>query len=550
MTIRKRLTLWYAGLLTLIIIAFGTSTFVVMRVTMIGSIDEALLDAAFRVRESARLVPISDYSGVSGVDIVLDPDALDVIRASNVYIQAWELIDQPALDNASLNIRNYPDPLDPHALGATHDTLSNVEIAGVPLRVLTIPIVYEGAVVGNIQVAESLETINASSRQLLLTMLISCAIAIVGAGGLSLWFSDRALRPIEDITRAADTIAGTNDLSTRLDWNGPNDELNRLISVFNRMMTRIEGLFRVQQRFVADISHELRTPLTAIRGNVEIIKRYGMDDYALEAMEAETQRMSRLVNDLLMLARADYGGISIDLTTIDLDAVVLEAYKQAQGLLHDRDLNMTLGEFEAAQIRGNADRLLQVLLNLIGNAIKFTPDGGQVVISLRRVGDQALLRVRDTGIGIRPEDLERIFDRFYQSDSSRVYSGGGFGLGLSIAKWIVEVHGGTISASSRPGVETVFTVALPLLGEITSDGVDQPTRQRIPLMRRPRADEPASRPSTRDLKIVKRDVHHETGDKAAPEDDDAPGETHGSPVESHSAVSSNGAQVIDRTQQH
>ena len=449
-------------LLAIIIVLFGAITFGVMRFTMIENIDSALSETASLVARNSQVFPVQQFGAPSRIEIELAD--LDLFRASTVYVQAWEMVDGvPVFKQSSANLANVTVPLDPDALGSYTDRFSNVTVQGVDLRVLTRPIVTSGdRVVGNIQVAGDLATVNRATEALLFVMVISCAVAIAGAGVLSLWFAHRALKPIEEITRAASSIAGTNDLGTRLNWNGPNDELGRLTSVFNQMMDRIEHMFSVQQRFIADISHELRTPLTTIQGNVDIVKRYGMDDSSLEALESESKRMARLVNELLMLARADFGGLSVDLYPLDLDSVVADAYESAQFLAGERDLTIRLGRLEPVRIKGNTDRLMQLMSNLTTNAVKFTPDGGTITIGLEHIEDEAVLWVKDTGVGIQPENLSRVFDRFYQTDPARTHTGGGFGLGLSISRWIVEAHGGSITVTSQPGHGATFTVQFPV----------------------------------------------------------------------------------------
>ncbi len=491
MTIRKRLTLWYAALLTAIIILFGTITFGVMRFTMVNNIDESLNETARLVLNNSRMGPVPMFGVDNEINIELAE--LDVFRASGVYVQAWLTRDDGFhLAGQSRKLGTFDDPLDPHAIGfsETGNHYSTVNIAGAELRVLTKAIYFQGSsglnVVGNIQVAADMATIQEASDLFLLVMLFSSGIAIIGAMALSLWFSHRALKPIEEITRAAAQIAGTEDLKTRLNWDGPNDELGQLISVFNRMMGRLENLFSVQRRFIGDISHELRTPLTAIRGNLDIIRRYGMDPIALEAMQTESERMSRLINDLLMLARADYGGISVDLFPVDLDRVVMETYEQSKVLAKDRDLMILLTECHEVRVNGNGDRIKQTLYNLITNSLKFTDDGGTITIGLRQVANSAIITVSDTGIGIAANDLEHVFERFYQSDTSRTHAhqGDGFGLGLSIAKWIVDAHHGTISARSELGQGTTFTITLPVHKESNNadDSHTSITRPRIPLI--------------------------------------------------------------------
>ena len=251
-------------------------------------------------------------------------------------------------------------------------------------------------------------------------------------------------------------------------------------------MARLEHLFSVQQRFVADVSHELRTPLTAINGNVEVIKRYGMDQESLDAIESEAQRMSRLVNDLLLLARADNGELKLNVEELDLDILIGEAYREARILAKDRDLKVSVVDFEPVRIKGDADRLKQLLSNLLSNAIKFTPDGGQITLNLRKTEHTAVIQVQDTGLGIGPEHLQRIFDRFYQADASRVkmVTGEGAGLGLSIAQWIAQAHGGKIEVESAQGEGTTFTVTIPHIEEperVLSAAV---TRPRLSIIRR------------------------------------------------------------------
>jgi signal transduction histidine kinase len=343
---------------------------------------------------------------------------------------------------------------------------TNVLINGREMRVLTSPMFARGELLANVQAVALLSTVNNARETLLLVMAGGGAVAVIASIMIGAWLSRRALTPIAGITGAAAKIAETDDLSTRLPWSGPMDELGRLVSVFNGMMDRLQDLFSVQQRFVADVSHELRTPLTAIRGNLDLIKRYGMDETSLEAIESETDRMQRMVNDLLLLARADYGGLTLDLEPLDLDTTMMEAHRQAQILVKDRDLQVRLVRLEPLRVAGSADRMKQLVLNLVSNAIKFTPDGGHINLSLYGEGDRAVIEIADTGIGIGEEDLKHIFERFYQADTSRVrnvQNAESSGLGLSIVKWIVEAHNGSIDIKSALGEGTTFIIRIPLL---------------------------------------------------------------------------------------
>jgi signal transduction histidine kinase len=224
----------------------------------------------------------------------------------------------------------------------------------------------------------------------------------------------------------------------------------------------LENLFETQRRFLADVSHELRTPLTAIRGNVDLLRRIGgVDAEALDSVAGEVDRMTRLVRDLLLLAQAESGHLPLAREPVELDTLLLEVYQQAKVLSQDR-VEVRLGGEDRLTIPGDRDRLKQVLLNLVANALDHTPEGGTVTLGLAAVGEHARLTVSDTGPGIPREDLPRIFERFYRIDPSRKRkAGGGAGLGLSIAHWIVKNHQGRIEVATEPGRGSTFSVWLP-----------------------------------------------------------------------------------------
>jgi len=466
MTIRTRLALWYAGLLTGIVLIFSAVVFAVMQVAMLDTIDQVLERSASEAIQNIRVVPFGEL-GTLRTQVRFRSDT--VFQVPGISLQVWQTHDgnnsiQPVLVRSSNDLLGYNNPLDAASIRTTQEIYSSVPINDIPGRVATRPFFAGGRQVGVIQVATPIQTVQQTNEVLLVIMLIASAISVFVAVVLGMWLSARSLRPINKIADAATRIANTDDLSTRLDWDGPMDELGRLAKVFNHMMDRLESLFKVQQRFVADVSHELRTPLTSIQGNLQIIERYGMDMDALDAIRGESERMSRMVNDLLLLARADYGELKVDLYPLDLDHVVLDVYEQSLILAKNRRLKILLGKIEPVRIRGNSDRLRQLLLNLIGNAIKFTPDGGKIIIDVHQEAEKVVLSVQDTGIGISEEDLKHIFDRFFQVDGSRThrYESDGAGLGLSIARWIVDVHEGKIGVQSTLGEGTKFYVHLPL----------------------------------------------------------------------------------------
>lgn len=304
------------------------------------------------------------------------------------------------------------------------------------------------------------ESIGAFRRMLLGLGLLGLMVALISSRVVA----GHMLHPIAAMVQTARTIAESRDLSRRIAIPAYRDELGVLAQTFNAMLVSIEGAYRAQQRFVADASHELRTPLTIIQGNLEIVRRERMmseedRSEALAETEREAARLSRLVTDLLALARADAGTI-LARRPVDLDSVVIDAFHSARQLA--RGQSLSLDPFEPAQVSGDEDRLRQVLIVLLDNALTYTPAGGQVCLGLHVCGDQAEVLVRDTGIGIAPEDLPHVFERFYRADPARNRNTGGTGLGLAIARWIVEQHNGTISAESGVAQGTTVRVRIPL----------------------------------------------------------------------------------------
>jgi len=280
------------------------------------------------------------------------------------------------------------------------------------------------------------------------------------------WIStQQALSPLEDVTETALQITRADDLSRRIPYKGPpQDEIGQLIHAFNQTLGRLENLFNTQRRFLADVGHELRTPLTVIKGNVDLMRMMKeMDTESMDSIESEVERMTRLVGDLMLLAQAESGKLPLHLQIIELDTLILEVMQQMRVVAKDK-VKLHLGGMDQVLICADKDKLKQVLVNLIQNAINYTPKGGEVVVSLSKNENQAQISVQDNGPGISPEDLPYIFERFYRAEKSRTRAkdGKGFGLGLSIAYWIVKNHEGSIEVDSKLGEGTTFRVKLPL----------------------------------------------------------------------------------------
>jgi len=329
-------------------------------------------------------------------------------------------------------------------------------------RVYVLPF-HRGGNVSYVEAMTPLGRLDASIQafRILLPILglTSLATALFGSWAIA----GRALRPVARMTQAAQTITLSQDLAHRIEMPTHQDELGRLAQTFNEMLESIEAAYRAQQRFVSDASHELRAPLTAIQGNLELLSRHrsmpeAEREETLAEVTREANRLSRLVADLLALARAD-AGVSLKQRLLDLDVVVLDAFREARQLSQGQTL--TLDPFETIQVIGDEDRLKQMVLILLDNALKYTPAHGHITLGLQCQEMGSKITVRDTGVGIPPEDLPHVFERFYRADPARGRDPGGTGLGLPIARWIVEQHGGKITLESQAGQGTVATVYLP-----------------------------------------------------------------------------------------
>ena len=296
-------------------------------------------------------------------------------------------------------------------------TGTHLRIYSAPLRVND-PLGGD-TIIGAVQVGMSLLDVEGILQTARSALILGVAITSIIAAVIGAFMARTALLPIDRVTQTALQITRAEDLSRRLPTVDSQDELARLTDTFNEMLGRLETLFQQQQRLVADVSHELRTPLTTLRGNLDLLKRgmgaLSVDDVRdmLVTMDGEISRMSRLVSDLLLLAKAD-AGVELERQVVELDTVLLEVYRQ--GLMMADDVKVELGHEDQAMVLGDRDRLQQVLINLTDNAIKYTPAGGTVQLSLYKREGWVQVGVSDTGVGIPRKDLPHIFDRFYRSD--------------------------------------------------------------------------------------------------------------------------------------
>lgn len=454
MSLRLRLTLLYSTFMGGILLIFGAAVYLLVNVILLNQVDNMLAGVARDIVKVTKVNSVGELSLIS-----LPP--LDM--ASNSHVQVWGA--DGSLVAASPSIGGLNTPLDPLGLRTGTTIYEDSYLNGIHLRVLSVPLELGKRNIGTLQVGASLAVVDATQTNLLSTMTAIGVVAVLMAGFGSWVVLGRALSPLESITETVDQINRADDLSRRIPYRGEaQNEVSDLVVSINQTLERLESLFTSQQRFLADVSHELRTPLTVIKGNVDLMRRMReADEESLNSIDQEAGRLTRLVGGLLMLAQAESGKLALNFAPVELDLLLTEVFTEMRVLAGNK-VHVHLNDIDEVIVHGDRDRLKQVLLNLVANAIQYTPPGGEIFLSLSKLGDQGRLIVRDTGPGIPAEDLPHIFDRFYRAEKSRTRSkAGGFGLGLSIAHWIIEHHGGQIKVESQEGKGTTFVIWLNVL---------------------------------------------------------------------------------------
>lgn len=469
---RAQLCLWHAGLMAFTLLALSGFTYVLLITFLHSRADHALEEHA-DVAARGLATALYESSGRPDAEPPLRRGMFDDIRLWGRHIQVVD--PRGGVLQRSAGLATQPLPVSANALrdglrGQT--TFETVPGLGEhPVRIVTVPVRMGERIPYLIQAGTSLEGVEAALQRAgwILLVLTPMVFVISLVGG---WLVvGRALRRVDDLTRTALDIQSTN-LQRRIEHAGPDDEIGRLAKAFDQMITRLDRSFQQARRFSSDASHELKTPLTAIRGEAEValMGELPPEEYRkiLRSILESAERMSEVVESLLLLSKADAGQALIRRELVDLGDLLLRAVDSMEPLARDGDIELRVGDIADLEIEGDPLWLNQVATNLINNGIKYTPAGGSVSVSLREQDGQAEICVRDTGVGISEEHLPYIFERFYRVDEGRARSQGlgkkpgGTGLGLSITRWAIEQHGGTISVSSHPGEGSEFRVLLPI----------------------------------------------------------------------------------------
>ncbi len=475
-TIRARLTAWYSVALALTLAAFAAVLYVDRRTASYQDLDQriqseasltaGILAESYRARgvlvrgdSVGHPVLIGDLAALleAAPDflVITAHDGSLLFASSDARALTFQQVEQlrrlasaPVSGRASGTLRLGPDG------PKIHYAVHYVSDAGPQF----------GAILAGADVRSA----ELGPEQLLSTFALILPLGLVGALLMGTWIASHALGAVDQIITEVREITDGRSLHRRLAEPVVKDELGRLAETLNQMMTRLERSFVALRRFTADASHELKTPLTVLRAGVErAITTPNLPQDTLATLEEtlqEINRMTELVDALLTLARADEGIAPLHREPVDLRGIVEEVQETGELLAEEAGVTMEVATpTEPMVVSVDASRIRQLILNLVTNAVKYTPAGGSVRMQLGPANGRVTLSVADTGIGIAPGDLPHIFDRFWRADSARTRTGvrPGSGLGLAICKWIAEAHGGQIAVVSRPGRGTTFTVTLP-----------------------------------------------------------------------------------------
>ncbi len=459
-TVRTRLTLWYSAILLFILLAFSAALLGYFHQNLKWSLDQALLTrtAAMEhsIEESAGHIDFSEIQEMDSFESSSLPKFIQIMNPNRQILVK------------SLNLGDFsltPTPQQWEKIRRGNTVFGTRHFAGGKgIRYTCVPFHWRGKLKYILIVGMSLESIQRPVERLRVALVLFIPIVLILAGFGGWFLAGKSLRPLKDLTQRARTIT-VHQLNQPLTVSNAGQEIQELIDVFNEMIRRLDDSFQQIKRFTADASHELRTPLTVIRGESEVALRTERSPEAyqdvLRRILEESQYMTRIVESLLLLSRIDAGQLQLRKERVDLSEIVRQVTREFEVLLKQKNLRLTEHLLPEAPVVGDAERLKQVVKNLLDNSWKYTEPGGKIDISVRRENSRVTLRLSDTGIGIPAADLPRIFDRFYRVDKSRSRKIGGSGLGLSIVKWIVDAHDAQMAIHSEEGKGTTVTVTFP-----------------------------------------------------------------------------------------
>ncbi len=459
--IKWRLTVWYGGVLSLILIIFASGIFIYFKNSLQDSIDA-------KIRSIGEVLS-SSMTEAHGASVFGNFERyLENVLGRKPKGKFIQIMDSSGRIGAKMSdIEGEALPTSFNALERAmrgEIVYETIERTKPRLRMVTIPIMDNKKVTSVVQVGTSLEDFDETIRKLLLIIIISIPTSIIVTIVVGYFMAKKALRPVDQIRRAAVKISSSN-LDEKIDITGRRDELGRLAETFNAMIGRLKDAFQRINQFSIDVSHELKTPLTILKGETEVAlrKEREKDDYQkllLSNLE-EIDRMSCIIDDLLLLSKADTKEIKLNIEEVALRDLIMDVCMNMKVVADKKSVALQISELEDVRLKGDELKLRRMLLNVVENGIKYSHVGGKVSVSSYVNDGYARIDVKDDGIGISEEDIKYVFDRFYRADRSRKRESGS-GLGLSISRWIAGAHKGSIEVKSQPAQGSVFTIKLPL----------------------------------------------------------------------------------------
>ena len=457
MPIRARLTMWYVGLLAVVLVVLGGFLILRLHAGLVHGLDDSLATRAAQISLGLQGGCEGEFQDVSDASLVGLPQGESGAQLLGPAGTVLESTGDPAAQRPLLSVDQVRSVLNGAALRGTVHTGPDAEA----FRMLAVSL-PSGACSGVIVVATSTDEVGRSVRELLIQLSIGVPIALLVAGLGGWWLAGRALAPVARMTREADTI-GIEGLDERIDVPRASDEVQRLAVTLNAMLNRLERGVEDKRRFAADASHELRTPLAVMRAELDVsLREADLSTSAREALESaqeEVERMRSIVENLLTLARADDGSLELFRAPLDLADVTEAVTENASPMARPKRIAIVT-DGPSATVQGDRARIEQVVLNLVNNAIRFSPAGGDVTVTTWLRDGGAGCTVNDEGPGVSPELAGHIFERFVRGDAARSNDGGS-GLGLAICHEIVMAHGGRIWVDARPGAGGSFSFWLP-----------------------------------------------------------------------------------------
>ncbi len=444
LTLKFKITLWYALFLLVLLSVFSVFLYFAISELLYNSTEDLL---------KADTKQVMSILQVEGSVIRLEQPYK--IITTNTYFVVFD-----SKGNANMDSEILPQLVN---LPIESEKVRYIKIDDIHWAVYDEPLLVDGEAMGWVRVSRSMESLINTLNNMKLIMFIAIPLYIIFASLGGLFLADRALRPIDDITKTAGAIS-RGDIKQRIKKPRTKDEVGRLVITFNEMLDKLESFIKKERQFTSDVSHELRTPLAVIAAEAEhLLSSFpgrSENTDSLKKILKESKKMSYIVSQLLMLYRSEEGKYELSFETLDLNVIAEEIVNEYKEIAAEKEITIDLMTDEKIKIKADQTLITRLLVNLIDNAIRYSNKNGEIRITLFKENELTVIRVSDNGKGISEEDLPCIFDRFFQADRSRGTEGSG--LGLSIVKWIVEAHKGTIDVESKLSQGSTFTAKLPI----------------------------------------------------------------------------------------